>query len=726
MTMFPSATVRLWMIPFSFFTITFSAAAQQPASPLPVKDTSSTKPKEKLLKEVQVSAQAVYVKQTASTISIDLSPIKEAKLWTLADALKQLPGITIDDKGVILYGGKAIALKLNGFVNPALARTMPDKLYSQMANAYSSITIQLHDLRTEQPTLDLTLVPPKEDGFSGSVGTDISTRRVGVDGSATVRTGRNLFGITSNYGYSTPMGVETATDFSYYNTPTKLSNNTKLLSGNGSQASFTFSDNFQLSKQHIINIDGQYSGIRDTREEKSGLTEYRSDTIARQTTSRRNSTSKWPDNTTFGGRLAYVWKLPATKGGATRRLDLSAEYTENRTAKNNQLMSEVGKGFAAPMDDYSQETSNRNKEQYYFGAYGIDYKKAGKLDIAAKYFIRNYEDYQLMDFLKSNTPALKQANSNTYNYAAALVSFERRLSRQLSGRVVMKMDYNDNSLNNTGEHFYSSGFQPYLSLMYEIHPGHSLRLESEYTKQRPPLYALSSVKEVFNNGYTIRMGNPYLKPANTITASLNYVGEFGRKRLMVDLKYYHTTNEMYNFSYAVDSIQYLSYTNLKGVNGAYSRTSYSFSLFKQVSTTLSGWLEYNGFRDQQHMLSDAFSRGAGISLMYMHKLNWRLMLTTDYSKRNAYQREGYDVFRTMLLGTYSKGKWRFTGTLTNLQQPWFTSSTGTVTNSYYSFSTMRMQNYDIRIGANYTFGKSLRSGEKGKSVDKNDLGNLQK
>ncbi|RAJ77485.1 outer membrane beta-barrel protein [Chitinophaga dinghuensis] len=711
----------------SFLTITIlSVAAQQPANPIPVKDTSTATPKEKQLKEVQVSAQAVYVKQTASTISIDLSQIKEAKLWTLADALKQLPGITIDDKGVILYGGKPIALKLNGFVNPALARTMPDKLYAQMANTYSNITIQLHDLRTEQPTLDLTLAPPKEDGFSASIGADLSTLRMGVDGSATVRTGRNLFGITSNYGYSRPPGIETAADVVYFNNPTRLSNSSKLLSGNGSQASFSFSDNFQFSKRHTINIDGQYSGITDTREEKSGVTEYRSDTITRQTTSFRNSTTKWPDNASFGGRVAYVWKLPATKGGASRRLDLSAEYTENRTARNVQLMSEVGKGVASPMDDYSQETSNKNKEQYYFGNFGIDYKKAGKLDIAAKYFIRNYEDFQLMDFLKTNAPAAKQENSNTYNYAAALISFEKRVTEKLSGRVVLKMDYNDNSLNNTGEHFYSSGFQPYLSLMYIIRPGHSIRLESEYTKQRPPLYALTSVKEIFNNGYSVRVGNPYLKPANTITANLNYAGEIGRKRLMVDLKYYHTANELDNYSYAVDSIQYLTYTNLKGVNGAYSRAAYSFSLFKQVAATLSGWVEYNGFRDQQNIKSNAFSRGAGISFMYMHKLNWRLMLTTDYSKRNAYQREGYDAFRTMLMGTYSRRKWRFTGTLTNLQQPWFTSSTGTVTNSYYSFSTMRMQNYDIRIGANYTLGKTLRSGEKGKTVDKNDLGNLQK
>ncbi|WP_160711252.1 outer membrane beta-barrel protein [Chitinophaga solisilvae] len=680
------------------------------------------------LKEVSITAAATYTKGDAAKITMDLTKIPEARFWTIAAALKNIPGVEVDANGNITYAGKPVALKHNGYTSVVFSKMLSDNIHQQPALKYTGITLQLHDLKTEKPTLNFEQVLPADKSIYGNINTYVSTVSGGADGSITARTGKHT--ISAMGGYSrryTPEKVMTGN--THYDTSAIVLTRETRTTGTARITPFiSISDNYRINDRHFLNAEFSWNASDDHKNEEAVTRIRHQDVLLKSVTATRRTDMPFADNNNLNTRLAYIWKIPAKIPGTRRRLDISAEYVSIGTGLENSLVSAVDQGKEVPADNYRQRKKEREKDVYAYACYAYENKRVGAFDIAAKYFYRTYEERQETDFsLHPQEPELLQSTA-VYHYGALLASLEKKFGSSFSARAVLKGDYNYNGFKHLPDRYFRSFFvSPYLSLYYQLPNKGTLRLESEYSQQRPPLHALVNVPMIFNNGYAVKEGNPDLRPSGTFSVNAGYAVPWKKLRFNLDASYRRISNDIGVYTYARDSVTVVSYRNLQAVNGYYTRGMLSdIPLAWKLKAGISGWVEYYRYHVRQDYNTNGFSRGASLSLTCMINAQWRLMVSGSYDKRIGFQHTSPDYFSSNINAVYAKGKWMCSLTGSNLHQPWLEQRSSSNGEGYYALSADRYRNFDCRLSLSYTFGKNTTFTDKGKYAEKNDLGSLSR
>nr|WP_199082987.1 hypothetical protein [Pedobacter sp. ASV19] len=121
------------------------------------------------LKDITIKGSNKPLKETAKGVTLDISKLPDAKLLTLAEILKTIPGIEVDNNGKVSYMGKDLTVLRDGVNVAGFSNQIINSLNSgNTNNSYKKIELNLYDLKTEGPTL--SFVATKYDlGYFGNI-----------------------------------------------------------------------------------------------------------------------------------------------------------------------------------------------------------------------------------------------------------------------------------------------------------------------------------------------------------------------------------------------------------------------------------------------------------------------------------------------------------------------------------------------------------------------------
>lgn len=678
------------------------------------------------LSNVTISVPKKALKETARGSSLDLSKIPDAKFWTLAEALKQIPGVEIDEvTNKITYMGKEVSILRDGVSVAGFDNQVLNTLNSGVATTYEKIELNLFDLKSEKPTLSF-IAPTYQKGYFGSLGGTMGTNSSIFNSSLSLSKKKHLLNImpSGSFMYAPKNKVNWETD--YYNRDYKERRQTEQQKNYANSRSLGINDSYFIAKGHTLNTSVNYSVTDMTYHMLTTNEQYKAGVLSNSTRIFLENAAPLGQNNITKANAGYIYK-PKPGEYSSKRFDVSFEYEHKNTSSEANADATTLTGGFIPHSNY--KSVNKGKEEGIYGLMGYEYKhlKKGNFEFVLKYFNRGqyktYDyNYQLNALGSDST--IFQDNDITYNYGAFLVSWDRAF-RDFSMRVVLKEDYSKDFIKNyKGRDKVSFiTFSPYFSVLRNIKSG-SLRFEAQYLQRRPELNMMSAVIN-YGGQYSIggmqNIGNPDLKPARildlsgTVNTAVNNLGIIATGRFV------HTSDAISQYRLAVDSTVIQTYRNLSSSDQYKADVSFNFFLLPRVTAQVYSNLSFVNFHLDANTVQKTLQWAEGLNIAYTPSPNFRLMSGLSYNGGTSFQSKIPARLGSSFSATYVQGKMNFSAMLSNFHQPYFTNESIVEADGYSMHSYNRSRRLIGSVNVSYRFGKINRSKDNAKDIIKDDM-----
>ncbi|WP_316793237.1 outer membrane beta-barrel protein [Pedobacter frigoris] len=678
------------------------------------------------LNNVTISVPKKALKETARGSSLDLTKIPDAKFWTLADALKQIPGVEIDEvTNKITYMGKEVSILRDGVSVAGFDNQVLNTLNSGSAITYDKIELNLFDLKTERPTLSF-VAPTYQEGYFGSVGGTLGTNSSTLNSSLSLSKKKHLLNIipSASLMYAPKNDVNWETD--YYNRNYKELRKNEQQKNYSNSASLGINDSYFIAAGHTLNTSFNYSANEMTYNMLTTNEQYRAGALSSRTKILLENSAEAGPNNIAKANVGYIYK-PRTGEYSSKRFDVSLEYElKNSSNEANAYATALSGGFI-PHSNY--KSINGGKDKGIYGLVGYEYKhqKSGNFEFVMKYFNRSqyktYDyNYQVNEAGADST--IFQDNDITYNYGAFLVSWDRAF-RDFSMRLVLKEDYSNDFIKNyKGRDKVSFiTFSPYLSVLRNIKTG-SLRFEAQYSQRRPELSMMSTVIN-YGGQFSISgmqtIGNPDLKPARILDLSGTVNTAVGDLGIIATGRFAHTANAISQYRMAVDSTIIQTYRNLSSSDQYKGDISFNFFLLPRLTAQLSSNLSFVNFHLDASTVQKTLQWAEGLNFAYTPSPSFRLRSGLSYNGGTSFQSKIPARFGSNFSATYTRGKMNFSCMISNFHQPYFTNESIIEADGYNMHSYNRSRRLIGSINISYRFGKISRSKDNAKDILKDDM-----
>lgn len=217
--------------------------------------------------------------------------------------------------------------------------------------------------------------------------------------------------------------------------------------------------------------------------------------------------------------------------------------------------------------DFDSDIRSENDR---FGAYADlshTLPHAWTLSYGARFNLMKSRSHQTTNIAAPSKGALDEYNADAYI----------GVSRTFKGGIYFSVDLRGDYYGVKGYHKYS--FLPSLSLTYPITDNHKLQY-SLYTSRDYPSYGMQREYSYYQDSYTLRMGNPAIRPATSYVGTLSYIL---KNRYVFSFRYNHTDND-------ITSERYMSPDELLALVQPYNQRLYtSITLSASIPVTLTKW-----------------------------------------------------------------------------------------------------------------------------------------
>jgi|GEM_PF-2714726 len=678
------------------------------------------------LKTVTISVPKKALKETARGSTLDLTKIPDAKFWTLADALQQIPGIEVDEAtGKITYMGKEVAVLRDGLAVAGFDQQIANTLGTGSAAAYDKIELNLFDLRTERPTVSFVATTYQK-GYFGNVGTALGSNSSTFNASLSLSKKKHLFNIIpfASLMYAPKSKQNWETD--YYHENYQEFRKTEQQRNHSGSTSLGINDSYFIATAHTLNTSFNYSLNNSVYDMLSTNEQYQAGVLSSRANMLLKNSGPAAKNNVMKANVSYVYK-PKASAYSSKRFDVSFELERKNTSNATDAISTTLAGEFKPHSNYQSINSGGERGMYALTGYEYRHKKAGNFEAVLKYFNRTL--YKAYDYTYQANAAgadstIFQDNNITYNYAAFLLSWDRAF-RDFSMRMVLKEDYSHDYIQNLKgrDRVGFMTFSPYLSVLRNIKTG-SLRFEAQYSQRRPELMSMSTIIN-YGGQYSISgmqtIGNPALKPAKILDLSGTVNTVVSDVGIVATGRFVHTLDAISQYRLAVDSTIVQTYRNLSSSDQYKTDVSVNFFLLPRLTGQLSSNLSFVNFHLTENKVQKTLQWGEALSFGYTPSPNLRLKTGLSYNGGTSFQSKIPARFGSNFSAAYVRGKLSFSCLISNFHQPYFINENIVKADGYQMHSYNSSRRLIGSFNVSYRFGKISRSNDSARDIVKDDM-----
>ncbi len=708
-------------------------------------------PDEKLLKEVEVSAEkstfVMSVDRKVYNVDKDLS----AKGGTALDAVKNIPTISVDADGNATLRESAVRIYVDGKPTTLTLQQIPSDQIDRI-EVISNPSVKF-EASTTGGILNVVLKKNSKPGYNGMLMANVGTGdRYGGMGNINIKESPFNFslmytynqGINNNNGFTRRADLLNDTVADYYNQDnvTRMSNmfhfgrlsvdynvnnrNTITLAGNVVKGDFNSSDvqNYELLLGNKAPVSNGYR-INDS---KSGFVNYTS-------------------------QLMYKKTYPRV--GKELTIDANHNYSESQTKYQFNSYDKDMNGVELPFSPWLQNNKGgSNSNQYILQVdYANPINEKSKIELGLRGFYKNSLSF-----------------NNTANYSYLTSQYER--DSIMSNRYVIDDMVNAAYINYMSKAFWDIGYQAGLrfeqtffkgtladkNLSFEYnYPGslntlqnslfpaiylskklgtkHEVQFNISRKIERPNFFqAMPFV--MFSDKKNYRIGNPALKPEFINIAEINYNNIFDKGNWLVSAYGRLSEQPITNSAYPSDadsSVLVNTFVNGKNSLRYGLENTLRYTFFKKLTATINFdayyvYLTSGIIANQPSTVTEGWSYKGKLTLSY--SLPWLMTLqvngTYDAPKVIINGRTLDMYFMDISLNKMISTKWVFNLTLSDV----FNSKrmgTHLETDFYVQDLSRRRETRYLKFSVTYLFGKFDSSifknrGKKGNNQDMNQDG----
>lgn len=680
--------------------------------------------KPRTLDSVTVIHKRKAVIQNARGAVLDISKIDDVKFLDLAQVLKEIPGIDVDEENrSILYMGKAVTVTKDGISVAGFGDMIRNALSNPALN-FSKVTLNIYDLKTEGPSLSF-IEAKHDEGLFGNASVTGGTNMSLANLSLSVSKRRHLFNLAPSFMkmYGPKSEVRQVTERGV--TDINTLNQSGVRSGS---YSLNLGESFEIAQGKVLNTSLSIRRSESSFEMTADREQWRNDTLFNHMQLGNMNTSPFgPHNQTITWNSSYTWRS-VTRNGHPKRFDFSLELNKNRSLNEQSARPTVLKGAYLPGSNFTNRRNDKEQGVFAMVAYELQHKTAGNFEAVIKYFnrdLRNAQAYSFRQSLHGPDSIIMQAYDINYQYAALLSSWDRQF-RNFSLRAVVKADYSMDRASDKAarERFSFFTIAPYISVFRETKNG-SLRGELQYNRLRPQLYMLTNITrygEEYGVSNVVSMGNPGLRPSEKWNANVIYRTEVSAITVNLTGSYAITKDDIQPYYYLSNGLMASTYKNLassQNIDLGFSAARY---LFPRFQANISSGVKLGTFKiaDTARTQNRAFWRE---NLTLSYTLSPKLRVTGGVSYDGGYSFQLNIPPRVQSHFSFTCVHEKLTGTvgIHNYHRPVMAIEKTVEADGYVMFSESRSRIFRATLMVAYRFGKMGKKEQKGKEIGKDDM-----
>lgn len=696
----------------------------------------------KVLKEVNVTAQKKLVRVELDKLTYSLNDDPEAQTSNTLDMLRKVPMITVDGSDEIqLQGSTNFKIYVNGKPSNMMNNNLADVLKSMPASSVKDIEVitdpgSKYDAEGVGGIINIITTRNILDGYTASVNADASLLgRMGAGAYLSAKFGK--FGITGNYKYS-HMNSPWNDASSVRETFASETNKRSLLNQSGRskrQGPFQFGyveGSYEIDSLNLLSL-----GLNLFRGDNTSKTEY---------DVKMNSGNDLSDfiygfnrysrsSSTFGST-----DLNLDYQHSTQRKDelLTFSYRFSHTPNNSESYTDLEniEGNYPLMTNYPRWDINDAAAVEHTGQ--IDYTrptwKNQSLETGLKYIYRKSDSETLRQYYNDSTgvwDGQHDANSdfrhNQYiysayvGYTASIQKVGIKVGARAEGTSLNahfayapEMDFSTSYFN----------VVPNITLSYKINMAQQIRVGYNMRIRRPGIWFLNPY---VNNTdpENIRYGNPNLDPEKSNRINMNYSYFNTKFNMNANVTYSFQNNSIQEIVKMNNNISETTYDNI-GKNKRVGFSLYmSYAPIQLLRFMLNGGATYEDISSETGMANSGFSGRVFGNIQFNLPKDFRLDLRGGYfSPRISIQGKRSPMYFNDVAINKSFMKKKLTVSL-NVNNPlWKTIEMKSTTEdpTFFMESINHMRSRDLRLSVTYRFGTMKNAIKKVRRGISNDDG----
>jgi outer membrane receptor protein involved in Fe transport len=607
-------------------------------------------PIEKIMNQVEIVFEKEAVKKEAGKTTYDLTKATTSTGGTLEDALRNLPNISVDQRGAIsIAGKKSVTIWLDG--KPSTMAQVDVGAFIKSIPSSSIERIEVitnpsakYDAAGSGGIIHIHLKKDKRNGFNGnvdvgygwlsrgSIGTNLNYRK----NKWTLFGSYNLNRSYNGHNYNEDRSISLVDSSFYY-----------LMKNNGTD--YNLSNTVKAGIDFAANENTVWSF-------SSSIVQKNSNEDARTNSTLRDASQSlqnllFTNNFEKGNTLSLVNDISVRNTLDTSGAEVSASLTHS-FVKSSKQPGLITTTFDSQMQPISASNLNRITpiaNNIHNLIFQFDFSQPTKFKSKLETGLKNetsltQNDYKVFDKI-SNTYELNTLLSNNFRYTENIAAFYVLLSGPLSkwleysAGIRTEHSYIKSSTASINRNYVS--FFPNASLTASFAKVHSLGVTYDRRINRPTFQLLNN-SITFNDPYSTWQGNPNLKPVFSDAVEMNYT--YMQKKWMLSLDAgYSYIGGSYTEGTRLDSLgisrsqyingshqqaanvglyiklnflkwwelqmnhsyQFQHYAALEGINNGAVRghlynlwASTTFKFWKNASVQVSGWMNTGGVGPQ--------------------------------------------------------------------------------------------------------------------------------
>ncbi len=587
-------------------------------------------PSSQTLNTAVITAEKSLITKNSEKTVFNVAQSPTNQTGTAEDVLRNMPGVSVDQKGnVSIIGKQGVKILVDGRPNALAQSDLESFLKSLPASSIEAIELitnpsARYDAEGNAGIINIKLKKGKADGLNGSVsvGYGVLNR---YNGNFAINYRKNKINVFATYGaYYSKTGnqwienraITVDSLLSHYN-----------LNSKGTET--RFSNNLKAGLDYFINdkntltytTSGNYSqGRWLSLASSESLDAFENEVAKYSSTDDEHST-----NYSITNDISYRKKFDSTD----RELDIDINHTYvngSRNAPLNSLAYDTLGNFDPANSLYRRTTSANNIQNFVFQ---LDYihrlkkLKGYKIEVGAKNETtinrNNFNVYDTINNVETRDDTLSNNFNYTENITAAYFIMSGAYKKILSYSAGLRGEYtyirsNDNSVNKN----YPDLF-PSASISYAINDTQNLSLSYSRRVQRPQFRQINNTISYIDQ-YSTWQGNSFLQPSYSNIISANYSINVGKHMFSFDASGNFQTQLITETSHA-DSTR----ITRGGVTNAGSASTFNFTFYAKLHLTK--WWEIQMNNTYSYI---AYGYQPGINLSSISGSSYNLWSAIDF------------------------------------------------------------------------------------------------
>lgn len=562
-------------------------------------------PDEKLLNEVEVTAEKNTVVMSIDKRTYNVDKDLSVKGGTAADAMKNVPGVTVDADGNASLRNQTPMIFVDGRPSNLTLQQIPADQIERI-EVITNPSVKF-DASSSGGILNIIMKKNTKPGYNGMAMAYIGTGdRYGGMLNLNVKEGRwNFSGmysfnqaINATKGYTRRTQLDSGNVLGYFNQDANVR----------TKAMFNFGKlgiDYTINNRNTISLNGMLvAGVFNTSDRQTF--DFRNADRAEVLSGNRLNTQT-ADFQNYNGQVLYKKTYP--KAGKELTADVNYNYTEG---KNGYLFETTTNNNAAQ----AQFQKNRGSSSAHQGVFQLDFTnpvtetkkfEAGmklfyKRSIATNFTSNAFENQDI--YSADSTLSNRYVIDDVVN--AAYVNYNDKMFWNISYQAGLRFEqsYYHGDITNKNLDFSYSYPSSGSDILKSIFPGIYLskkfsgnqewQLNLSRKIQRPNFFQLMPVR-MFADRLNYRIGNPQLKPEFRNISEINYNKIFTKGSYLGSVYFRYEEQPITDIAYpSVEDPTILENTTINGKNSFRYGTEHTFkyTLFKNLDMTLNANVFY--------------------------------------------------------------------------------------------------------------------------------------